>query len=187
MSFSKALKQIKRSEGGYVFDPDDVGGETYVGISRKFFPKWKGWKILDHYKKHSPRNIKTNTIYLNSDLDRFIEEFYLKYFWKPLKCDKIKNPIIAEHLFDCGINLGKKSAVKFFQETMNHLPGGSALVIDGLIGPKTIGAINEEPKIFANYLVHYRIGLYFSKCYKKQVKFKYLKGWCLRSLKYLDK
>jgi len=185
MSFSKAMKQIRKSEGGYAFDPDDVGGETYVGISRKFFPKWKGWKIIDHLKKHSGHKVKTNEIFFDNDLDHFIEEFYLKYFWKPLKCDKINNPILAEHLFDCGINLGKKSAVKFFQETLNKYFNNS-LTVDGLIGPITLHCINQTNKYFVNIFVEERIKLYFSKCYHKPVKFKYLKGWCLRSLKYLE-
>lgn len=178
------MKQIKKSEGGYAFDPDDVGGETYVGISRKFFPKWKGWKIIDHIKSHSTHKIKTNEIFFDNHLDDFIEAFYLKYFWKPLKCDQINNPILAEHLFDCGINLGKKSAVKFFQQIIREY--GGSLSVDGLIGPITLKCINESNELFANILVEERIKLYFSKCYSKPVKYKYLKGWCLRSLKYLE-
>ena len=33
--FRLAYKKIEAAEGGYVNDPDDKGGETYKGISRK--------------------------------------------------------------------------------------------------------------------------------------------------------
>jgi len=188
MSFTKAMIRVRRSEGGYVNDPDDAGGETYCGISRKFFPKWEGWKIIDVIKKHKGGRLKINYKIPREDLKRLIGIFYYKYFWKPLKCTKITNPILAEHLFDCGINLGKKSAVKFFQECCNDLPlHMPLLIVDGLIGPKTISSINKINNHFANKIVEYRIELYFRKCYTKPVKFKYLKGWVLRSLKYIQK
>jgi len=187
MSFSKAMIQVKRSEGGYVCDPDDPGGETYCGVSRRFFPRWNGWKEIDRLKK-AIGPIKTNTIFgSNMSLSADVQNFYLKYFWKKLRCDQIKNPILAEHLFDCGINLGKKSAVKLFQNCLCTYVKGEAVIVDGLIGKQTIGALDRMPSEFVNYLVQYRIGVYFQKCYKKPVKFKYLRGWCLRSLKYLDK
>ena len=185
MSFARAMIEVRRSEGGYVNDPDDTGGETYCGVSRKFFPKWEGWFWVDSKKKILGK-LKTNYKIKGPAMIKALDSFYYKYFWKPLKCDKINNPIIAEHLFDCGINLGKKSAVRFFQETMNkHF--GDCLTVDGLIGPFTIGQINKGNKYFANILVQERIKLYFSKCFYKPVKYKYLKGWCLRSLKYLQK
>jgi len=192
MSFTKAMIQVRKSEGGYVNDPDDAGGETYCGISRKFFPKWQGWELIDDLKIKYYGKLKTNYKVNISEFIYKIDQFYLKYFWKPLRCDEIKNPILAEHLFDCGINLGKKSAVKFFQETFNSLWSpeimGNELKVDGLIGPKTIGALNSSnDKNWPNHFVLARITLYFDKCYDKPIKYKYLKGWVLRSLKYIQK
>ena len=188
MSFKKAMREVLRSEGGYVFDPDDTGGETYCGIARRFHPRWEGWKQIDRLKSIKGR-IRTNTIFSsNPELTKSIEAFYLKYYWKPLKCDRINNDTLAEHLFDCGINLGKKSAVRFFQKSINKC-FQNCLVEDGLIGPATIGKLNgvSNNLSFINFMVQERITLYFSKCYAKSVKFKYLKGWVLRSLKYIVK
>jgi len=187
MSFSKAMTKLRKSEGGYVNDPDDIGGETYAGISRKFFPRWEGWRRIDLIKK--VRKIKLNEKILV--LNIYIDEFYAKYFWYPLKCHRFNNPLIADHLFDCGVNLGKRSAVRFFQRTFNsyQISRGRKfrLVVDGLIGPITIGNIEHTPKAFINYLVESRIQLYFNKCKAKPVKYKYLRGWCMRSLRYLKK
>lgn len=54
--FAKAYKKLEVAEGGYVNDPDDAGGETYKGVSRKANPNWIGWIILDDLKKHHPKN-----------------------------------------------------------------------------------------------------------------------------------
>ena len=41
------ISMILRNEGGYVFDPDDSGKETYCGISRANFPKWEAAKLQE--------------------------------------------------------------------------------------------------------------------------------------------
>lgn len=187
MSFAKAMREVRKSEGGYVFDPQDPGGETYCGVARKFFPKWDGWDIIDRVKKNAGRKLRVNEKINDPALNTLINQFYYKYFWKPLRCDQIKNQIISEHLFDCGINLGKRSAVKFFQKSYNQESDRRGkLVVDGLIGPNTIKAINSKPN-FENFLVETRIELYFSKCRARPYKYKYIRGWVLRSLKYLKK
>lgn len=49
--FKTAYKKIEAAEGGYCFDPDDAGGETYKGISRRANPNWNGWISIDAIKK----------------------------------------------------------------------------------------------------------------------------------------
>ena len=49
--FTPAFTLSKINEGGWVNDPNDIGGETYRGISRKFNPKWNGWSVIDEMKK----------------------------------------------------------------------------------------------------------------------------------------
>ena len=191
MSFKKAMIAVRQAEGGYVNDPDDPGRETYCGISRRFFPKWPGWSYIDR-KKKAAGTIPTNYKFRDRRMYEMIDAFYYSYFWKPLKCDQIDNDTISEHLFDCGINLGKKSAVRFFQKACN-IYEASGLKVDGVIGPKTLNEINyltvtvKNDRNFVNFLVQERIQLYFEKCYESPIKFKWLKGWILRSLKYLKK
>ena len=48
--FKKALSKILKWEAGYVNDPDDAGGETFAGVSRKNNKNWKGWPIIDKHK-----------------------------------------------------------------------------------------------------------------------------------------
>ena len=49
--FDIEFDKVVLAEGGYVNDKDDNCGETYLGISRKFNPNWKGWTIVDQVKK----------------------------------------------------------------------------------------------------------------------------------------
>ena len=49
--FSISLQKTLAHEGFYSNDPDDLGKETYKGISRIFHPKWNGWTIIDSFNK----------------------------------------------------------------------------------------------------------------------------------------
>lgn len=49
---------------------------NYIGINRKKFPKWQGWKIITNYKKNGIdiKEIRDN------DLDILVRNFYyIKY------------------------------------------------------------------------------------------------------------
>lgn len=49
---------------------------NYMGISKKEFPKWEGWKIINSYKES---NSDLNLIQ-NNNLDILVENFYyVKY------------------------------------------------------------------------------------------------------------
>ncbi len=65
--FDAAFEKTAAIEGGYVFDPDDAGGETYKGISRRFNPSWGGWDKIDEVKKANPRKRKFDNIFDQDD------------------------------------------------------------------------------------------------------------------------
>lgn len=46
ITFQKTLSH----EGVYSKNPDDLGGETYKGISRTLHSKWSAWARIDSYK-----------------------------------------------------------------------------------------------------------------------------------------
>ena len=49
------ISNTLETEGYYVNDPSDSGGETYCGIARNSNPKWQGWKIVDKHKLNTGR------------------------------------------------------------------------------------------------------------------------------------
>lgn len=134
--FQIAFAQTSVHEGGYANNVRDRGGETFRGISRINWPGWKGWPEIDAAKE-SGKNL--NAI-KNKKLDGLVADFYLDFFWRPLKCGDLENQLVAGEVFDTAVNMGPKVAAKFLQESANIL--GQSLELDGVIGPKTIAAVN---------------------------------------------
>ena len=102
-NFDIAFKRTAQFEGGYVYDPDDNGGETYAGISRKANPKWVGWKTIDAAKKKSnfPKNLKSDIV-----LQTQVKTLYKTNYWNTIWGDKITNQDVANDLYDTGVNMG---------------------------------------------------------------------------------
>jgi len=120
--FSKAFPIILKNEGEYVNDPKDSGGETYRGISRRWFPNWGGWKIIDIYKKDKKLNNKN--LSENKELVNLVFSFYKKEFWDKIWGDKISNQKVANLLLDSSVNIGISNAVKMSQKSFALLESG---------------------------------------------------------------
>jgi lysozyme family protein len=135
--FIIAYQKTEVFEGNYSNDPNDQGGETYKGISRKFHPDWSGWSILDLM---NDKNTK------NSQLQSLVNSFYHNEFWKFLKCEKFEQTI-ADELFDTAVNQGKITAAKYLQESLNLLNNNQRhykdIKVDGVIGNITIEAYEK--------------------------------------------
>lgn len=116
--FNKEFTKLILAEGGYVDDPDDAGGETYLGISRRYNPKWNGWIIIDNIKKQFGTKGITSRLKKDTALTDSAKSFYKKNYWDVLFLDKIKNQEVAHCLFDTCVNCGKTAAIKFAQRTL---------------------------------------------------------------------
>jgi lysozyme family protein len=90
MDFNSSLTQVLKEEGGYVNDPNDPGGETNLGISKRAFPN------LD---------IKSLTV---AD----VAPIYKREYWDTISADSLPSPI--NYLaFDCAVNQGPATARTF--------------------------------------------------------------------------
>lgn len=137
-NYNQAIGKVLKSEGGYVNDPDDNGGETYIGISRKFWPTWLGWHIIDLIKKKPgfPKNLKgSDELEIKIQLDHEVSTFYYEQFWIKVGGDKIKNQSIADMLIDSAVNEGIVPAVKRAQTIVG-------VAITGKITPELITKLN---------------------------------------------
>lgn len=113
--FDIEFDKVIIAEGGYVNDPDDNGGETYLGISRKFNPKWGGWAIIDKEKKKGLKGI-TSRLKANHELTDKAKLLYKENYWDILELDDIPNQKIAHQLFDTCVNCGAKVAIDIAQQ-----------------------------------------------------------------------
>lgn len=114
--FDIEFNKVILVEGGYVNDIHDKGGETYLGISRKNNPTWKGWKIIDNIKStNGTKNINTH-LKRNIELTNLAKNIYKIKYWNKLKLDNIPNQNIAHQLFDTAVNCGLFTAIKIAQQ-----------------------------------------------------------------------
>ena len=117
-NFQTAFLFLYDHEGGYANNPSDLGGETKYGISKKQYPK---------------EDIKNLTL----DRAKFL---YERDYWNPLQASKLNYQPLANHLFDMCVNAGQGDAVTLLQ--LACVSCGENIKIDGIIGPKTLGAAN---------------------------------------------
>jgi len=45
-NFEECLKMLLHHEGGYVDHPEDPGGETNLGVTKKVYEEWGGTKNM---------------------------------------------------------------------------------------------------------------------------------------------
>lgn len=141
--FITAYKITSKIEGFYDNDLNDYGKETFKGISRKYFPNWSGWRLIDSFKHHSgfPNNMLGD-----KSLEDLVLKFYKEAFWDVNNLDKVDSQIIAEELFDTGVNLGAQKAALFLQMALNSLNKRGSLYPniseDSSVGVGTLKALD---------------------------------------------
>lgn len=191
IDFNEVFKKTIKFEGGYSLDPDDPGGETYKGISRIHHPYWSGWEKIDDYKESGILGIV--------DKDHIVHDrvrlFYETHYWRRIRGKDLYYQNLAEVVFDTAVNMGVHKGIKCLQESLNLLNRNQKdypdLIKDGLIGRKTLGALNTylnrrstglEPEILITVYKILRGYHYVQIMRKSQTLEKFAKGWFKRIL-----
>ncbi len=91
-----AISRVIQREGGYVNDPDDIGGETKFGISKKAYPKLD---IANLTEAEAAR-------------------IYKRDYWDRINADKLPASI-REMAFDAAVNQGVAWTRKALQDSNN--------------------------------------------------------------------
>lgn len=115
MNFEQSFERLIGHEGGYSNNPADPGGETNFGISKRAYP-------MENIRGMTLARAKT---------------IYLRDYWGPAGCDAVPDGLKFD-LFDMAVNSGVTTAIRTLQNSV----GARA---DGIIGPKTLQAINSIP------------------------------------------
>lgn len=116
--FIDAYKKVLNNEGIYSNDPDDAGGETYKGISRKANPNWNGWISIDAIKKAHPTTFK-GILKKTPELEKKVQDLYKDKYWDCFELDDVPNQLVAEQMFDTAVNQGQTAAIKFAQRVLD--------------------------------------------------------------------
>ena len=102
--------------------------------------------------------------------------FFYTHFWLKVNGEKIADQQVAESIFDFAVNAGVSVSISLAQTVV----GATA---DGLIGSKTIEAINSfDSGHFLAAFALAKINRYVEICTKRPASKKYFFGWVVRSL-----
>lgn len=118
--FDAIFERLMQHEGGYVNHPNDPGGETMYGVTKRVAQAHGYWGDMRKLPKSLAKQITE------------------KSYYNAVKGDQLDR-LIAWQLTDAAYNHGPKQAVKFLQRAV----GASA---DGLIGPRTLEAVAAMDK-----------------------------------------
>lgn len=159
------IDDIIRREGGATAtnDPDDSGGRTQYGISKRSHPEaWEDDKVTWE---------EARAIYL--------KEYVLPF-------EGIEDQNLLHQLVDMGVPSGPAQAIK----TLQQIVGVTA---DGVLGPKTIAAVDNYPSgtlfgvkvpgfVMLNLAFRDARTLFYAALAKRRPKdLKYLLGWLKRT------
>lgn len=127
-NFKDSFKKVILAEGGYVNDPDDSGGETYLGITRVHEPNAKMWTKIDAVKKANPgftNKIMTNLLNKDESILDEARSIYKKKYWDAVKLDTLNNQKLAHQIFDHAVNAGVSASIKLAQELVGMKATGT--------------------------------------------------------------
>ena len=120
--FERIFDYLLMVEGGYSNDKNDKGGKTKYGIIEEVARDF-GYK----------GDMQDLTI-------AFAKNIYLKKYYFGNKLDKVVNDKIALSICDWAVNSGR-NGIKNAQAALNRI-AGTNLEVDGIIGNKTLEALN---------------------------------------------
>ena len=119
-NFQECLDLVLKSEGGWVNNPADPGGETNLGVTKR---------VWEEYIGHAVQSLKKLT------KDDVAPLYELKY-WRPCYCEVLPRGLDFV-VFSMGVNAGPGRSIKLLQQSIGCVP-------DGVIGPKTRNLISSS-------------------------------------------
>jgi len=156
--FARAIETVLAHEGGYVNDPNDPGGETNFGISKRSYPD------LDIAS-------------LTRDAAVAI---YRRDWWDRHGYARLAVPNLAAKILDLAVNVGHRKAIVLLQRALRA--AGRTLAEDGELGPETLGAVQRVDAAIvlaamrAEAAGHYRVLIA-----KKPELVRFRAGWLARA------
>lgn len=179
--FDIAIKTILNHEGGFVDDKDDRGGATNFGLSLKVMRTYclcdkqfrkQFFKNKAHIDKEDIKSLDIKTA----------KEIYKYCWWDKYKYKNILDQSCSTKIFDTQVLMGPYYSHKFTQRAINLLSCGYKIAEDGILGSKTINAINITcPLDFISKYKELCKNYYINICKKNPTQNKYLKGWINRA------
>ena len=158
-NYDRAFKLLIESEGGYVNDSADRGGETNLGVTRRAWGEYLKRSILDdEMKRLTPADVKL---------------FYKLRYWDAVAADALPDGVDYV-VFDFSVNAGPRQAAKYLQRSVG-------VVDDGIIGPQTLRAVQAmRPSDLIQVYTDWKERFYQGLVTRDQTQAQFLNGWLNR-------
>lgn len=169
---TKLVPHIIKFEGGFVDDPDDLGGATNRGVC------YRTYKLYCSRKKRSVPTIED----LKNISDEEFADILKSMYWDACRADKIESQSVANAIVDWAWNSGTVTASKEVQKVLG-------VTADGIIGNITLAAINSRsPLPLFGAIQDARLAYIDKICVSRPVNRKFENGWVRRvkSLQFID-
>ena len=141
---------ILKWEGGFVNDPDDLGGATNMGVT---IGTWKSCG----YDKDGDGDIDVDDLHLLTRED-VVNRVLKPHYWDRWKADLIQDQSVANILVDWVWASGAHG-IKIPQRLLG-------VTADGIVGPKTIAAVNSRNPRVSIHTPTQGVTLYLITYYK---------------------
>ena len=118
-NFENCLKLMLEHEGGYVNHPQDPGGMTNLGVTKRVWEEWTGHEVDEKQMRA-----------LTPEL---VAPLYKRKYWDAIRGDELVSGVDYA-VFDVAVNSGAGRAIKFLQSCVG-------VDADGGFGPRTLAAV----------------------------------------------
>ncbi len=143
-NFNQCLDMLLQDEGGFTDNPKDPGGMTCLGITKRVYDAYYGVDA----DKETMRSLTTQDV----------SPIYKDNYWDKVSGDDLPSGVDWS-VFDWAVNAGVYRASVAVQQAA----GMAEEACDGVIGPKSIAAINKvEPKALIETIAEKRETFYRS-------------------------
>ena len=161
---TKLIPHILKFEGGFVNDPDDLGGATNKGVT---------FKAYKNYRMHMGLPIPSI-----GDLRRLNDyeftDILKSMYWDPCKADFIDSQSVANAIVDWAWNSGTVTAVKEVQRILG-------VADDGIVGSITLSAVNSRSPLSLFGAIQAARKFYIEHiCIARPKNKKFYNGWMNR-------
>ena len=159
----KLAPLILKWEGGFVNDPDDLGGATNRGITLATYMQYCRKKGYPAPTVERLKNLSEHEW----------TEILKTMYWDRWKADQIESQSVANILVDWVWASGNYG-IKIPQQLLN-------VTVDGIVGPKTIAAVNSRnPRELFDMIKIARFDFIEDICRKRPANNKFKRGWINR-------
>lgn len=160
---NKLIPFLKKWEGGFVNDPDDLGGATNMGVT---FATYKIYCRKKGLPEPTIQDLKRMKV---AQLTEIIKSMY----WDVFHGDDITSQSVANICVDW-LWMSGKTAIKRVQRLVG-------VKDDGIVGPKTLAAINSRsPLPLFGMIKEDRKEYYYEIVEVRAANKKFLRGWLNR-------